>query len=68
MESLLENIKRRIKDDVDKDDKVPGEVVKKTKSYISESFVLISEQSKLLIERTNTAESSRANIDILLKV
>ena len=43
MEPLLGNIKRRIEDDVDKDDKTPGEVVKKIKGYISESFVLISE-------------------------
>ncbi|PHZ09075.1 uncharacterized protein RHIMIDRAFT_263876 [Rhizopus microsporus ATCC 52813] len=62
MEPFLENIKR-IEDDVHKDDKIPGEAVKKIKGYISQSFVLISEQSKLLIERADTAESSRANID-----
>lgn len=63
MEPLLENIKRRIEYVVDKDDKIPGEAVKKIKGYISESFVLISEQSKLLIERTKAGESSLSNIN-----
>lgn len=36
--------------------------MKKIKDYIHESFVLISEQSKLLIERANTAESSWSNL------
>jgi hypothetical protein len=61
MELFLENIKRRIEDVVHKDDKILGEAVRKIKGYISESFVLISEQSKLLIERTKAAESSRSN-------
>ncbi|KAG0808039.1 hypothetical protein G6F25_010093 [Rhizopus arrhizus] len=63
MEPLLEDIKRRIEDVVDEDDNIPGEAVKKIKGYISESFELISEQSKLLIERTKAAESSRSNVN-----
>lgn len=57
MELLLENAKRKIEDDVDQYGDIPGEVVKKIKGHVSESFVLINERRKLIMDRTK-AESS----------
>lgn len=58
LQSLLEQVKRRIETVVDKDNRMNQKFSKKLKDCINDSFELISEQNKLLTTALNQDNTS----------